>query len=117
MLVDRRWTLAPDDELLTVKVQLLSDAPTLRAALLGELAELQHDGTELLITEYPSTTRTEAAALIGSLVGAITHAVLEHLREDGDLESIRQVAGEAARIALSSPVRTTRSPAASSGAL
>lgn len=117
MLTDQRWTLAPDDELLTVKVQLLSDAPSLRAALLGELAELQHDWTELLITEYPSTTRTEAAALIGALVGAITHAVLEHLREDGDLEGIRQVAGEAARIALSSPLRTTRSPATSRGTL
>ena len=103
MLADQRWTLAPEDELLTAKVQLLTDVPSLRATFLGELAELQHDWTELLVTEYPSTTRTEAAALIGALVGAISHAVLDHLRDNGDLASIRHVAGEAARIALPSP--------------
>lgn len=109
MLADQRWTLAPEDELLTAKVQLLTDVPSLRAAFLGELAELQRDWTELLIVEYPSTTRTEAAALIGAMVGAITHAVLDHLQHNGDLAGIRRVAGEAARIALPSPPPVARS--------
>ncbi|WP_393916787.1 TetR/AcrR family transcriptional regulator [Halostreptopolyspora alba] len=95
------WPLSPDDELIAIRAQLLTEVAPLRAAFLGMLADLQEEWTELLVTEYHAEiSRTEAAALVGAMSGAITNAVLSHLRHGGTTDSIAEVTLHAARTAL-----------------
>lgn len=94
------WPFAADDELAAIRARLLCDVPALRAAYLGELADLQREWTDQVADAYPTMQRIEVAALVGATIGAITNAVLDHIRQSGSADEIPAVVEQAGRTAL-----------------
>lgn len=101
MLRSGAWAVPPDDDLVAERIRLVATVPAVRATYLGQLADVQREWTDLVAAEFATEIqRTEAAALIGALTGAITNAVFTHVGDGGAPEVIPTVAEQAATTVL-----------------
>ncbi|PRY00444.1 TetR/AcrR family transcriptional regulator [Allonocardiopsis opalescens] len=94
------WSIESDTGLSAVRARLVAEEPSLRAAALRRLFDIQDELAGTLARAFPDELDDIAAhAVIGSVVGAVISTAMSAVRR-GAPETVPQVAIRAAQIAL-----------------
>jgi AcrR family transcriptional regulator len=89
------------DRLAAIRLRLLTANPTLQGAALTRLLRFQDELAEALVTAYPDDLdQPAAAAIVGSLLGALLGAAVASLRRGDDLDALRSELRRATGVVL-----------------